>query len=969
MKGEGITPALAEALGRIRGKSGRAYWRGLDELLDHDAFRARVADEFPWLGRLAEGLNRRDLIKCLGGALALAGLDGCERRPDERALPYVETPEGAVPGVPRYYATALEMDGVAQPAIGKTVDGRPIKIEGNPDHPASGGATDAFSQAALLGLYDPARSGAPRKGDALTTWDAVDVMLIGEMRQLDARRGAGLRLVTGAGGGPTLQRQMTAILHRWPEARWHVDAGDEAWAAASRGAYGRLLDRRLHLDRAEAIVALDDDLLGPGPLQTWHARGWSARRQAWQQGRGDAALFVAEPSPTLTGVIATERLIAAHRRMPALLAAIAARLGIETGAAVTLAPKEAAWADAAAASLARHRGRALLTLGAHHPPELQHLALAIDARLNGAAVAELAERPDPRPEGLAALAHDLDAGAVDTLIVIDANPAYTAPGDLRFGAAMDHARLRLHAGLHRDETAACCHWHLPLAHGLESWSDGIAADGTPVLIQPLVRPFLDVRARHALLARLAGMPATDHDAVRATWAERWGDGFEARWQQALVSGRIDDAAPPAVAATPAVPPPLRPAPRPACLDIVLRPDPSIWDGRFAANPWLQELPEPLTKMTWGNAVLVAPALAAQLGVGNGRRVRLSAGGRRVEGPLWILPGQEAGTVLVHLGHGRTGAGPVGDGVGFDAAPLRTAVAPWHIAGATIEPLDGEEPVATTQLHFAMSGEEDFVRFVDGPADALPPPTPHRTFYPPQPRSDPAWGMSIDLDLCIGCNACVASCVAENNIATVGKELVAQQREMHWLRVDRYFEGPPDDPRHVFQPVPCMHCENAPCEMGCPVNATVHSPDGLNLQVYNRCIGTRTCSAYCPYKVRRFNWFDYTGDDPPELRAARNPDVTVRGRGVMEKCTYCIQRIAEARIEAEREGRPIREGEVKTACQQACPTDAIVFGNVADRRSAVSRRKASGRDYSLLEEAQTRPRTTYLARIAKGEGKA
>jgi molybdopterin-containing oxidoreductase family iron-sulfur binding subunit len=398
------------------------------------------------------------------------------------------------------------------------------------------------------------------------------------------------------------------------------------------------------------------------------------------------------------------------------------------------------------------------------------------------------------------------------------------------------------------------------------------------------------------------------------------------------------------------------------LDLVIQPDPTVHDGQFAHNPWLQELPKPLTKLTWDNSIQVAPALASRLGLKNEQLAELSIGQTKVTGPVWIVPGIADETVLVHLGYGRRAGGQAGQGAGFDAYPLRTGASPWRRGGARLRGLDGTYPLATTQTHTTMAGH-DFVKFVDQAGDAPPKSAPKPNMYPPQKREGLAWGMAIDLDVCIGCNACVVACDAENNIPMVGKEEVRKGREMHWLRVDHYADGPADDPRHAFQPVPCMHCENAPCEMGCPVNATVHSPDGLNLQVYNRCIGTRTCSAFCPYKVRHFNWFDYTREDPPELRAARNPEVTVRDRGVMEKCTYCIQRIEREKIDADAEGRPM--GEVRTACQQVCPTQAIVFGNLADGASEVSQRKADPRDFTLLEEANTRPRTTYGARIRQG----
>ena len=970
--GENPGAAVRAKLGLL---TGRKYWRGLEELYDEPGFRQRLEQEFPALARLrpdfGADVDRRSFFKCVAGAIALAGLDGCERGPDEDAYPYVNPPEGVAPGQTRYYATAFEIDGVGQPVIGKCRDGRPIKLEGNPDHPASGGATDAFTQAALLGLYDPDRSASPLFGGEPATWDDFAGMAFAEGRRLDAAGGAGLRLLTGPVNSPTLLRQIAEMRARWPQLRWHVhEPLGGGFASAAQAAKGRPLERRLRLENAHAIVCLDDDPLGPGPLQNWHARGWSARRRGFQAGDGAAMLLVAEPTPTLTGVAAGERLVAGHHRIGALLAALAGRLGVASfGGAPPLASPEHAWVDKAASALDAQRGRGLLTVGSQQPGELQQLGLAINAALGN--LGRTIELVEPAPGGadgdLAALASDMAAGAVETLIVLDSNPAYSAPADLDFPQALGRVAHTVHAGLHVDETAKLCRWHAPLTHGLESWSDTRAADGSACLVQPLVRPFLDVRSRHAVLSAFLGPLQDDRGIVRATWLGGGGD--ESRWQDALVRGFVAGSAAPPSSATPAAAPAALPAPPPDTgLVIVFRTDPTVHDGSFASNPWLQEMPKPLTKLTWDNAVHIAPALADELAVANGDVVEVAAGGRSVRGAVWIVPGQERRTVLLHTGYGRRAGSRVAQGCGFDANLIRSNASPSVLVGASLHATGDHLDLACTQTHWAMAGH-DFIRSVANPADALPEKAQQPSFYPPQRKTGPAWGMAIDLDLCIGCNACAVACVAENNVPTVGKEQVAKGREMHWLRIDRYYEGSVDEPALGFQPVPCMHCEDAPCEMGCPVNATVHSPDGLNLQVYNRCIGTRTCSAYCPYKVRRFNWLDYTRDAAPAIQAQRNPDVTVRDRGVMEKCTYCIQRISEARIDADNAGTPIPEGAVRTACQQACPTEAIVFGDIARGDSAVSLRKASGRDYSLIEEANTRPRTTYGAKIDSGGNEA
>lgn len=956
----------------MSGTDRHSYWRSLEELYDAPGFRDRLTREFPALARRAPDYDRRTFFKCLAGAVALAGLDGCERQADEDAWPLVNTPEGGEPGAVRYYATAWELDGVGQPVIGKCRDGRPIKLEGNPDHPASRGGTDAFTQAALLGLYDPDRSSGPQRGKAAATWDEAEAMFLTLRRGFDANKGAGLRLLTGPVGSPTLLRQIAQLKRRWPDMRWHVHA--------SAGPVTPI-QQVLHLDQVHALVCLDADPLGNGPLQTWHAGSWSARRRAFQVGEGGAHLLVAEPAPTLTGVRAQRRLIARHGRMEALLAALEARLAGHASQDGYL-PEEAAWIENAARSLEGHRGRGLLLVGWQHPPEILARADAINRTLGnaGKTVQWLqSAQDDPVPEDFAPLVADMALDRVSALLVLESNPAYSAPADSGFEKMLGRVPLKIHAGLHQDETALLCDWHLPAAHLLESWSDVRCADGSAGLVQPLVRPFLDVRSRHEVLAMLVGEGEGARDLVRGTWRES-GSGNEERWQVLLVSGHVpaqasslrsEGEATQSVATHSGLRD-LRSTAmireEQAGIEVLFRPDPAVHDGSLAANPWLQEMPKPLTKLTWDNAVQLSPRLAKIHGLENEDLVEIAIGERRVTGPAWIVPGQAPDTVLLHLGYGRRAGSFVAEGCGFDVNPLRSTVEPWAATGASLRKVGGTRRLACTQTHWALGGH-DWIREVAGPADALPQAVSKPSFYPPQSRSEPAWGMAIDLDLCIGCNACALACVAENNVPVVGKEQVRMGREMHWLRIDRYYKGSPEAPEQFFQPVPCMHCENAPCEMGCPVNATVHSPDGLNLQVYNRCIGTRTCSAYCPYKVRRFNWLDYTRKAAPAIQAQRNPDVTVRDRGVMEKCTYCIQRISEARIEADKQGRPIAEGEVRTACQQACPTQAIVFGDVAREDSEVSRRKTGGRDYSLLEDANTRPRTTYGARIRSGEGKA
>jgi molybdopterin-containing oxidoreductase family iron-sulfur binding subunit len=664
---------------------------------------------------------------------------------------------------------------------------------------------------------------------------------------------------------------------------------------------------------------------------------------------------------------------------------VAAGLGVRLAAP---APAPAAGAAEAVRALVRdldaHRGRSLVVAGGLQPPGVHALAHALNHALaNVGRTVDYLEPVEVAPalqgEALRALVDEMEAGGVEVLLILGGNPVLTAPADLRFGERLARVPLRLHLGLHEDETAALCHWHVPETHYLESWGDVRAFDGTASIVQPLIAPLYAGRSALDLLGALAGDGRSGHDLVRAEWQRRApGADFEAFWRRALHDGVL-----PGTARAPRrvrlrgdwdAPPP--PPGDPGGLEIVFRPDPHLLDGRFANNAWLQELPRPITKLTWDNAVLLAPATAARLGVANEDVVEVRLGERRIEGPVWIVPGHAPDAVTLPLGYGRRRGGAVARGAGFDAYPLRTAGAPHVARGAALRATGRRYPLATTQGHHRMEGR-DVIRSATlaeyrahpdfAQAGAHTPAGEVASLYPAWEYPDHAWGMAIDLAACLGCQACVMACVAENNIPVVGKEEVLRGREMHWIRVDRYFEGHPDDPDILQMPVPCMHCEHAPCEVVCPVNATVHSSEGLNEMVYNRCVGTRYCSNNCPYKVRRFNFLQYANWDVEVLKMAANPDVTVRSRGVMEKCTYCVQRIEEARARAIVEGRPIRDGDVVTACAQACPTEAIVFGDLNDPESRVRRQKLDERNYALLGQLGTRPRTTYLARVRNPGG--
>jgi molybdopterin-containing oxidoreductase family iron-sulfur binding subunit len=977
----------------IDGKRGQRYWRSLAELAETPEFLDYLNAEWPRLARLWDSsVDRRSILRLMGASLVLAGLSGCDEAPD-KIIPYVRQPKDVVPGVPRYFATAVSRDGYGHGVLGETHEGRPTKIEGNPDHPINRGATDVFDQAALLGLYDPDRSSAVRQKGIVDSYDGFLGALTSRRESWGKAGGTGMALLTGRISSPTLLDRIAALKKQYPGLRWYrYDAIDRsAESAAARLSFGQAVETRYRFADARVVLALDGDFLGliePGQLA--YARDFMAGRRPHPD-RPPTRLYVVESTPGLAGAAADHVLRIPAWRVEPVARALARRLGIDIGAGADVDGAEARWLDAVAKDLNRNQGAAPVITGANQPASVHALVHVINDRLkNAGSSVEFHEPIAPEADaGIDALASDIAAGRVDMLITLDGNPVYTAPADLDLGRRIaTHVRLHIHWGLYDDETAQKAHWHVPATHELESWGDVRALDGTVTIQQPLIMPLYGgVSALELLAAVMGDYGSSAHDAVRGYWRGRHSGGdFETFWRGALKKGVIDGTA--AKKAHPKLRNDLLPAlarqqpGRPSQgVEIRFRPDDSAWDGRFANNPWLQELPRPLTKIVWTNAAMVGPGFARKWDIENGRMIRIHYGGRSVDAPVWILPGQPDDSIALTLGYGRPMAGRVGSDLGYDAYAVRDLGHRWFAAGAEIQPLGETTRIVTTQHHHAIEGralvrsaswdeyraDPNFAtRGHEAPRISLyPEPDPeHRT--PGKDGWTPyAWGMVIDFSACIGCNACIIACQAENNIPVVGAEQVERGREMHWLRVDRYYAGDPSDPATVFQPVPCMQCENAPCEYVCPVEATQHSSEGLNEMVYNRCIGTRYCSQNCPYKVRRFNWFDFTSSDAdyPARKAAQNPEVTIRSRGVMEKCTYCVQRIDRARIRADREGRTIAAGEVTTACQDACPTQAIVFGDIENPDSEVRTLKQSPRNYGMLAELNVRPRTTYLAGVS------
>ncbi len=992
----------------------RTYWRSLAQLEEHPESRAFIEREFPeGASELPEGVTRREMMMLLGASLSLAGIAGC-RRPVEQIVPFVTAPEDVVPGIPRYYATTMPFGRSAYGLIVESHEGRPTKIEGNPSHPSTLGASSSRVQASVLGLYDPDRSQTVRlKGESKSWNDFVTAWRgLGEAHVADG--GAGLAVVSESFSSPTLARLKSELLFRFPRMIWATyDAvSDENRLAGLRAATGRDLDVMLRIDQASVILALDADPLLTDPEMIRHARGFSAGRQAGASGGAMNRLYAVEGVYSLTGAMADHRLRLESRQIAPFLGALAARLAAPEAGAAGLAGAgvqgvDPRWIDGLAKDLLANRGTGLIVAGERQPAAVHAAVCALNTYLgNTGKTVSYYETKDaalPSVSALASLVSAMQAGTIKTLVVLGGNPVFDAPADLDFASAMAKVPQTIALGHAVDETSVKATWHVPRAHYLESWGDARAVGGTLSLIQPLILPLFGGRTAVEVLGLMvAGKDRPGYDIVRDTWKPILGDAdFDKKWNRVLHDGLLSGSALPEV--TPGLTAePLAELGRSiglrdrTGLEVVFLPSPSLHDGRFANNGWLQELPDPLTKLTWDNPALISPKTAETLGVVKEDLIRLDYAGRSLELPVWLLPGMTDGVVALTLGYGRSHAGRIGSGVGFDAFTVRSSKAPGFDSGVSLTKLARTYPLSATQEHGSMEGRpivrestltELRSELASKPAAAegghgsetakpskeakAPGPygvyeeDPHHFSLWKEHTYDqgPQWGMTVDLNACIGCNACMTACQSENNVPVVGKVQVSKGREMHWLRVDRYFSGEPSgNPEIVFQPVPCMQCEDAPCEQVCPVAATVHDAQGLNVMVYNRCIGTRYCSNNCPYKVRHFNFFNFTKDTPDILKLAMNPDVTVRARGVMEKCTYCTQRINRAKIDARLAGRELRDGDVKTACQQACPASAIEFGNLRDQSSRVVKAKADPRNYALLAELNTRPRTTYLSKV-------
>ncbi len=972
---------------------GPEYWRSLEELAGSEEFREMMHREFPkgsseWL----DAVSRRGFLQLMGASLALAGMTACTRQPLEQIVPFVKQPEDLIPGRPQFYASAAMLGGYASPVLVESHMGRPTKIEGNPDHPASLGASDVFAQASLLDMYDPDRSQTPVYLGDTRSWKKFIEEIRTPLSGQRAMEGEGLRLLTGPISSPTLAEQIRALLRMYPKAKWHQYSPlhRDNVLAGSMMAFGQAVETQYRLENADVILSLDADFLYPGfPGSIRYAHDYAARRNP--DGNMNR-LYVVESVPSPTGAKAEHRLSLRASEIEKFARSLATNLGL--GGAV----EDSHFLSAVTDDLKRHQGSCVVIAGEQQSPEVHALAHAMNSHLGNVGKTVIYTdtvhaNPVDQTASLRELAQDLRAKKVEVLVILGANPVYDAPADVGFADALMNSGvgLRIHHGLYQDETAELCQWHINAAHGLEAWGDGRTYDGCVCLVQPLIAPLYDGKSAHELVAALMGQSTlTGYEIVRTYWQQQAkAADFETWWRKAVHDGFVSgtEFSAKTVSAKPGIPAAKSEPLDSSMIEVSFRGDPSVYDGSLANNGWLQELPKPMSKMTWDNPAWISPAMAAREKLKSEDMVTLEIGGRKIQVPVWIQAGHPDHAITVFLGYGRRRVGRVGNGAGFNLYEVRASDASWRTAGK-ITPVGTTYKLASTQGYQTIETSFETSPGVMGTRPVIREgtlakykrtpnfaqemeETPDRDFtlYPNIDYTDPkfnklgyAWGMTVDLSSCVGCNACMIACHSENNIPVVGKAQVVVGRHMHWIRVDAYYQGDRDNPSAHFQPVPCMQCENAPCELVCPVGATTHSTEGLNDMVYNRCIGTRYCSNNCPYKVRRFNFLLFQDWETPQFKMMRNPDVSIRSRGVMEKCTYCVQRINTVRIDSERDDRKIRDGEIQTACQQACPSNAIVFGNINDPESKVSKLKAQARNYSMLAELNTRPRTTYLAEV-------
>lgn len=982
------------------------YWRSLNDLADKPAFQDWMSREFPTsASELPSGLSRRRWIQLMGASLALGGIAGCRWEAEEFA-PFTVRPQNRTPGEKQYFATMWEHAGYARPLTVTSIDGRPIKIEGNRDHPATGGSTNSWDQALILSMYDPDRTTGPlervRKELVARTWEEFDRKFEPRLVAHRQRKGAGLAIIHEAASSPTRQRLLEQCRKEMPLALiCEIDpTRGTSVRAASSAVFGRNVEVQRHFEKARIIACFDADPFQEDADAAQVVKEWSQSRNpdgAWMN-----RLYCIESRMSLTGSNADHRLPTKSSEVLTTLAELERLIGDTKSGSVTRpandAPKRAQVLAALADDLVRHRGCSILMAGAHQSSEVHVAIHRLNRMLNnfGSTLSVLPAQSHQYIQ-VTDLIEAVQSDQVETLVVLDCNPAYGSEHSKEFRRSLQLVPMAVHMGMHRDETARLCRWHVPMAHPLESWLDGRAHDGTLTMGQPLIEPLFQGLSPVDFLAKLLGLKRYSADLVRDTLVSL-DDRFRSdkEWRRVVHDGYVADSTIQPLSEprfTSAVQRKVRTThtTSPDAVELVITHSEATFDGRFANSGWLQETPNAISKLTWDNAALMSPATAHNLLVQHGEIVQIEVDGRSVEVPVFELPGVATNSIQLALGYGRTAAGHVGgltdegiDPVGVDVSALLPPNGSQILTAVTVKPTGRTWQLATTQDHFAIDtvgleaigqrvGElirtgtvSEYRKHPDFAQHSGPHHPPLESLWEERSYDGHKWGMAIDLNKCIGCNACMTACQSENNVPIVGKDQVLGGREMHWIRNDRYFSGNPEDPQVDHQPVTCHHCENAPCEQVCPVAATVHSDEGLNDMVYNRCVGTRYCANNCPYKVRRFNFLDYNEQlEEPQgelLQLMINPKVTVRSRGVMEKCTYCVQRIQDGKIDAKNGRRSLSDGDVKTACQEACPASAIVFGDLNDPNSEVAVAHSSDRSYGMLSELNTKPRTKYLARI-------
>jgi MoCo/4Fe-4S cofactor protein with predicted Tat translocation signal len=1011
--GAGSAAKPGMTLGAARAElDSAAGWQGLDKVATQPGFDRRVEQEFPAQAQeWVDPVSRRGFMKLMGASLAMAGLAGCTKQPDEPIYPYVKAPEDLILGKPNYFATVFPFSTGALPLLVKSDAYRPIKVDGNPEHPMSMGGSDPLSQASLLGLYDPDRSQHVLYRGETASFGDFQAALVRDLANLPG--GQGLYILSSTITSPTLAGQWKDAQKRLPQAKLiqYDPVNRDSARRASKAAFGDFYDAQYMLDQADVILSLDADFLSgithPGFVKL--SRDYAKRRKLMDPSVEMNRLYAVESMPTTTGFKADHRLKVKASLVEAVAVAISGGQIPPGTPAPNWTAEQQAFIAAVAADLKANAGKCVVIPGEQQSANVHLAAIALNQTLgNVGKTVVYTETVQPLPsiqgDDLKSLVADMNAGKVRWLLILDSNPVYSAPVDLKFAEALGKVPKSAHLGSHVDETAQIATWHINSAHYLESWSDARAYDGTLSVIQPMINPLYGGKSAHEVVQTLLDDPAgSTFDVLQSNWRQQLagkGD-FEQAWRKVLHDGFL--------AGTAFTPKSLSAGGTKSlgntspvsddAIEIVFRADPSIYDGRYANNGWLQELPKPVVNNSWDNAVMMSGPTKMKLGLEESDVIEIALNGYKLRGSVLSIPGHPDNAFTLHLGYGREHAGRVGTGMGFSAYTIRTSDAPLFATGATFKKTGEIYEVAVTKSHYSdergpralagsaqsgdmrshsLEGDEAITRGIVRSATleefrkepdfahekGVFPEDPSRdtTLFANFPYTKNAWGLAVDQNSCVGCNACVISCYAENNIPVVGKHNTKTGRDMQWIRIDTYFEGDLQSPRAHFQPMMCQHCENAPCEQVCPVAATVHTPEGLNMMVYNRCVGTRYCSNNCPYKVRRFNFLLFSDYETESLKLMRNPDVTVRSRGVMEKCTYCVQRIAAAKIEADKENREIRDGEIVTACQQACPADAIVFGNINDKNSRVSKIKAQQRNYGVIADLNTRPRTTYIAEV-------